>query len=396
MLENKNIVLGVTGGIAAYKACEIVRQLKKKGASVQCIMTEGAQKFITPLTLGTLSQNHVIIDMFEETKDWNVEHISLADKADILLVAPATANIIGKVAHGICDDFLTTTIMATKARVIFAPAMNVNMYENQILQNNITSLKEKGYEFIGPIEGNLACGYTGKGKMAEPEAILEYIDTNEEDLKGVPILVTAGPTREAIDPVRYITNRSSGKMGYAIAKRAKERGAEVTLVSGPTNLEKPEGINFIQIESAREMFDKVNDNFDNSKIVIKAAAVADYRPKIYENKKIKKSDDDLKILLERNPDILAYLGKKKGDKILIGFAAETNDLTTNALKKIEKKNLDFIVANDVSEKGSGFQADTNKITIFSASGAVKKFPLLTKLEVADKIIDEALTFLDKE
>ncbi|SMB93363.1 Phosphopantothenate-cysteine ligase [Desulfonispora thiosulfatigenes DSM 11270] len=399
MLKDKNIVIGITGGIAAYKSCEIISLMKKSGANIHCVMTKEAMQFITPLTLRTLSGNEVITDLFSESKNWNVEHISLAKMADVFLVAPATANIIGKIANGICDDFLTTTIMATKAKVVFAPAMNVNMYENPILKDNISKLKHLGYEFIDPIVGNLACGDSGKGKMADPKDIVNYLynlSGKKQDLKGVSILITAGPTRELIDPVRYITNRSSGKMGYAIARVAKERGADVTLISGPTNLPRPEGIKFIQIETALEMFTKVKENFASNNIVIKAAAVADYRPKNIANQKIKKSDGDMHIELERNPDILAFLGEQKGDKILVGFAAETNDLTQNALTKLKKKNLDLIVANDVSQEGAGFNYDTNKVTIFSATKETNKLPLMSKLDVADKIIDEAVTLLKKE
>lgn len=396
MLKGKNIVIGLTGGIAAYKTCEIISILKKQGANIQCVMTKGAREFITPLTLRTLTNNVVITELFLESRNFDVEHISLAQKADVFLIAPATANVIGKIAHGIADDFLTTTIMATKARVIFAPAMNENMYENPILQDNINRLKNLGYEFIDPVVGTLACGDSGKGKMAEPQEIVKYLKPQKQDLQGVSILITAGPTREPIDPVRYMTNRSSGKMGYALAVKAKERGANVTLISGPTNLEEPAGVNFIPIETALEMFNEVKKNFEASDIVIKAAAVADYRPKNFENKKIKKSDDDLQISLERNPDILAYLGQVKGGKILIGFAAETNDLTQNALGKLKKKNLDLIVANDVSQAGTGFDYDTNKVTIFSAIEEAKSLPLMSKLDVAEKIIDEALTLFKKE
>jgi len=397
MLKGKTIVLGVTGGIAAYKAAEIVSRLKKLGAEVHCIMTEGAQAFLTPLTLRALSGNPVITNMFNEPTRWNVEHIALADKAEIFLVAPATANIIGKVASGIADDFLTTTIMATKAKVVFSPAMNVNMYNNPIFQNNMMKLKKIGYEFIEPQEGNLACGYTGKGKMADPEKIVEYLNCLEKsDLKGINILVTAGPTREPLDPVRYITNRSTGKMGYAIANCAQQRGANVTLISGSTNLKKPQGIKVIEVETAREMFEAVKKHFNEYNVIVKSAAVADYRPRYYEHNKIKKTEGDMHISLERNPDILAFLGKNKGNKVLVGFAAETNDLKENAKKKIIKKNLDFIVANDVTQKGVGFGYDTNKVCLYFADGTQKELPLLSKIEVADRILDEVKMFLPKE
>jgi len=397
MLKNKTVVVGVTGGIAAYKACEIVSRLKKSGAEVYCIMTKGAQAFLTPLTLRTLSGNPVVTDMFQEPVKWSVEHIALADKADFFLVAPATANIIGKIACGIADDFLTTAIMATRVKVVLAPAMNVNMYNNPILQENINKLKNLGYCFIDPVEGNLACGYTGKGKMAEPEEIVNYLlGLEKRDLEGKNILITAGPTREPIDPVRYLTNRSSGKMGYALARCAQKRGANVTLISGPTNLDKPPGVNFISIETAQEMFLEVTKHFPKQDIIIKSAAVADYRPQSYNQQKIKKTADDLEIKLERNPDILSYLGEDKGERILVGFAAETNDLKENARKKLMKKNLDFIVANDVTAMGAGFGSDTNKVTLYFKDGSHKELPLLSKDEVANIILDEVCMLIKKE
>jgi len=393
MLKGKVIALGITGGIAAYKGAEIASRLKKLGAEVHCVMTKSATEFITPLTLRTLTNNPVTVDMFQEPKIWNVEHIGLADSIDAYLVAPATANIIGKVANGIADDFLSTTIMATKAPVVFSPAMNVNMLENSIYLENVEKLKKHGYKFIEPAEGMLACGYTGKGKLEEPEKIVEQLLgllNLKKDLLGKKVLVTAGPTMEKIDPIRYITNHSSGKMGYSIAEEARDRGAEVTLISGKTNISKPAGINVINIESALDMFEKVKENFDKSDIVIKSAAVADYRPKLSSDKKIKKKEGDLEILLERNPDILAYLGKEKGNKILVGFAAETNDLKENALKKVKGKNLDFIVANDILETGAGFKGDTNKANLYFADGSEKHLPLMTKSELAKNIIDEIL------
>ncbi|MFZ5943836.1 MAG: bifunctional phosphopantothenoylcysteine decarboxylase/phosphopantothenate--cysteine ligase CoaBC [Bacillota bacterium] len=394
MLEDKTVLLGVTGGIAAYKAAEIVSRLKKQGAEVHCIMTQGAQAFLTPLTLRTLSQNPVMTHMFQEPVQWNVEHIALADKADYFLIAPATANIIGKIAHGIADDFLTTTVMATKSKVIIAPAMNVNMYLNPIVQENIKNLKGKGYYFVEPVEGNLACGYSGKGKMAEPDVILEYLlSFNKCDLKGIKVLITAGPTQEPIDPVRYISNRSSGKMGYALARCAQQRGAEVTLISGPTNLDKPGGVNFIPVETASQMFLEVEKHFSRQDIIIKAAAVADYRPEKFNETKIKKTDEDLFLKLEKNPDILGYLGKNKGNKILIGFAAETNDLRKNAENKVNKKKLDFIVANDVTQEGAGFGCDTNKVTLFFADGRYKDLPLASKEEISHEILNEVLTLI---
>lgn len=397
MLTNKTVVVGVTGGIAAYKAAEVVSRLKKLGANVYCIMTKGAQEFLTPLTLRTLSGNPVIKDMFQEPVKWNVEHVALADQADFFLIVPATANVIGKIANGIADDFLTTTVMATKARVILAPAMNVNMYSNPIVQDNIQKLKELGYFFVGPNEGNLACGYSGKGKMSEPEEIISYLlGLEKKDLTGKRILITAGPTRELIDPVRYITNRSSGKMGYALAQCASRRGAMVTLVSGPTNLDKPQGVDFISVETAQEMFSVIKEIFEQQDIIIKSAAVADYRPQNYHPLKIKKSDDDLQIRLERNPDILSFLGKNKGNKVLVGFAAETNDLKENAQKKLVNKNVDIIVANDVTAHNAGFGSNTNKVTLYYRDGSEKDVPLLTKEKIADIILSEALKLINKE
>lgn len=398
MLKGKVIALGITGGIAAYKSAEIVSRLRKLGAEVHCVMTESATEFITPLTLRTLTGNPVTVKMFQEPKIWNVEHIGLADAIDAYLVAPATANIIGKVANGIADDFLSTTIMATKAPVIFAPAMNVNMLENSLYQENVEKLLKHGYQFIEPAEGLLACGYTGKGKLEEPAKIVEQLVSLlcvERDLAGKKVIVTAGPTIERIDPVRYITNRSSGKMGYQIAEEAARRGAEVILVSGKTALSQPPGVTRINVESAREMFEKVKENYESSDIVIKSAAVADYRPKNTAELKIKKKEGDMQILLERNPDILAYLGEHKGDRILVGFAAETNDLKENAYKKVRNKNLDFIVANDILEEGSGFQGDTNKVNLYFADEHEINLPLMSKKQVASKILDEIVSLLKK-
>ena len=368
MLKNKTVVIGVSGGIAVYKACDIVSRLKKLNANVHVIMTNNATEFVTPLTFQSLSQNYVVNDMFEEPKTWDVEHISLAKKADVFLIAPATANVIGKIANGICDDMLTTTVMATTGKVLIAPAMNTNMYRNPILQRNITILKELGYNFVDPESGRLACGDVGEGKLAQPEVIVNEVvnllTDEEKDLQGQKIMITAGPTVESIDPVRYLTNRSTGKMGYAIAKQAANRGAEVTLVSGPTNIAPPSNIKkLIKIESAKDMYNAIIENFDDNQVIIKSAAVADYKPKTYSDKKIKKNDDDLVIKLDRNKDIAYELGKIKKDKILVGFAAETNDIIENAKGKIQKKNFDFIVANDLTEEGAGFGTDTNIVKI---------------------------------
>ena len=339
MLKDKTVVIGVSGGIAVYKVCDVVSRLKKLNANVHIIMTKSATEFVTPLTFQSLSQNYVVNDMFEEPKTWDVEHISLAKKADVFLIAPATANVIGKVANGICDDMLTTTVMATTGKVLIAPAMNTNMYKNPILQRNINILKELGYNFVNPESGRLACGDIGEGKLASPEIIvntvIDLLNNRDKDLQGKKIMITAGPTVESIDPVRYLTNRSTGKMGYAIAKMAADRGADVTLVSGPTNITPPANLKkLIKIQSAEEMYSAIIDNFDENQVIIKSAAVADYKPKTYSDKKIKKSNDDLVIELDRNKDIAYELGKIKKDKILVGFAAETNDLIENAKGKV--------------------------------------------------------------
>lgn len=400
MLKNKTVVIGVSGGIAVYKACDIVSRLKKLNANVHVIMTNNATEFVTPLTFQSLSQNYVVNDMFEEPKTWDVEHISLAKKADVFLIAPATANVIGKIANGICDDMLTTTVMATTGKVLIAPAMNTNMYRNPILQRNITILKELGYNFVDPESGRLACGDVGEGKLAQPEVIVNEVvnllTDEEKDLQGQKIMITAGPTVESIDPVRYLTNRSTGKMGYAIAKQAANRGAEVTLVSGPTNIAPPSNIKkLIKIESAKDMYNAIIENFDDNQVIIKSAAVADYKPKTYSDKKIKKNDDDLVIKLDRNKDIAYELGKIKKDKILVGFAAETNDIIENAKGKIQKKNFDFIVANDLTEEGAGFGTDTNIVKIIDKEGNVNKYPQMKKDEVANVILDKVKSLLKK-
>lgn len=400
MLRNKTVVLGVSGGIAVYKACDVVSRLKKLNANVHVIMTKGATEFVTPLTFQSLSQNYVVSDMFEEPKTWDVEHISLAKKADVFLIAPATANVIGKVANGICDDMLTTTVMATTGKVLIAPAMNTNMYKNPILQKNINTLKELGYNFVNPESGRLACGDVGEGKLASPEtivnAVVDLLNNDNKDLQGKKIMITAGPTVESIDPVRYLTNRSTGKMGYAIAKMAANRGADVTLVSGPTNIAPPSNIKkLIKVQSAQDMYNAIMDNFDENQVIIKSAAVADYKPKNYSDKKIKKSNDDLIIELDRNKDIAYELGQIKKDKILVGFAAETNDLIDNAKTKIKKKNLDFIVANDLTEEGAGFGTDTNIVKIIDKEGNINKYPQMKKDEVANVILDKVKSLLKK-
>lgn len=400
MLNNKTIVVGVTGGIAAYKACDVVSRLKKLGANVHVIMTRSATEFVAPMTFQTLSANFVIKDMFDEPKTWEVEHIELAKAADMFLIVPATANIIGKIANGIADDMLSTTVMATRANVVIAPAMNTNMYTNQIVQENMDKLKRLGYKFISPDSGLLACGDIGEGKLASVDRIVEFVENEfevmdsevsvEKDLEGKRILISAGPTIERLDPVRYLTNRSTGKMGYSIASAAIKRGAEVVLVSGKTNINPPEGLyKFVSVESADDLYENMVANFDEADIVIQSAAVADYRPKQYSDKKIKKKDGDLVIELARNKDIALELGKIKGDKVLIGFAAETNDLLENAKKKIEKKNLDFIVANDITMKGAGFGSDTNIVKIIDRDGNIEVHPIMSKEEVGGLILDRA-------
>jgi phosphopantothenoylcysteine decarboxylase / phosphopantothenate---cysteine ligase len=393
MFSNKNIVLGVCGGIAAYKACELTSRLKKLNANIDVIMTKSAAEFVTQLTFQSLSLNEVIIDMFEKPKYWEIEHISLAKKADLIVIAPATANIIGKLASGIADDMLTTTVMASKAIKLIAPAMNTNMYENMIVQKNIETLKQLGYYFIEPAVGRLACGDIGKGKMAEPELIEDKIKElllKQQDLEGKTVLVTAGPTREALDPVRFITNHSTGKMGFAIAEKAAARGAKVYLVSGPSNLPTPFGVERYDIESALEMYDAVMKLMEKADIIIKSAAVADYRVAEISNEKIKKSEDEFVIKLHKNPDILQELGKVKGNKVLVGFAMETQNLIENAKAKVLKKNLDFIVANNLKTEGAGFAADTNVVKIIDKSGKVEDIPLMKKSELADLILDKAI------
>jgi len=393
VLAGKTIVLGVTGSIAAYKAAEIISKLKKKRAQVKVIMTRAATEFITPLTLQTLSQNPVGVEQFAEPKSWEVEHISLAELGDIFLLAPASANLIGKLAAGIADDLLTSTIMAAAAPVVIAPAMNVRMYENPITQDNIAKLNRLGYHFIEPAFGMLACGYEGKGRLAEIETIVDQVERillKNKDLRGIKIVVTAGPTREPVDPVRFLSNRSTGKMGYALAQQAAQRGAEVVLVSGPTSLSAPAGLKIIKVQTAREMRDAVFSHLPDSQVIIKAAAVADFRPKFVFEQKVKKGSEleEWQIELERNPDILYELGQHKGDRVLVGFAAETQDLLNNALAKIKKKNLDLIVANDLTLEGAGFGTDTNIVKIISRTGEVEEPPQMSKAALANKILDK--------
>ncbi len=391
MITGKNIVIGVTGGIAAYKAVEVVSRLKKLGANVHVIMTQAASEFITPLTFREISGQPVVCNMWEEPKQWNVQHITLATLADLFLVVPATANIIGKISNGIADDMLSTTVMATKAPVILAPAMNTNMYLNPIVQKNLSTLKENGYMVLEPASGKMACGTEGVGRLPEPEAIVKHVVdffSKDKRLDGKKVIVTAAGTREPIDPVRYIGNRSSGKMGYAIAAAAARRGAKVILISGPSHLEPPAGVIFKSVETTQQMMAAVLDEYDDSHIVIKAAAVADYRPKIAEQHKIKKSSDTLELILEKNPDILLELGKNKKHQILVGFAAETQDLLRYAKGKLEKKNLDMIVANDVSLPDAGFNVDTNIAKVVYRDGRIDELPKMTKESLAEVILDK--------
>lgn len=394
MLQGKTIVLGVSGGIAAFKAASLASLLSKAGADVHVIMTESAQKFITPLTFQSLTKHPVLTDIFTEPDPSELAHIALADKADLIVIAPTTANVLGKVANGIADDMLTTTIMATKAPVLFAMAMNVNMYENPIVQDNIDYLRSKGYLFAEPAEGYLACGWTGRGRLMEPEDIGAWIQDffsgqeHKQDLLGMKLLITAGANRESLDPVRYFTNRSTGKMGYALAEAAAKRGADVTLVSGPSHIKPYPGIaHVITAETALEMYDAVLSRLPELDTVIGAAAVADYRPKETHTQKIKKKDGPLVIEFVRNPDILQAVGEqKRPDQVLVGFAAETENVLANAQGKLLRKKADLFVANDISQEGAGFGVDTNIATILSHDGE-EALPLLSKLELSDRILD---------
>ncbi|MGM0410173.1 MAG: bifunctional phosphopantothenoylcysteine decarboxylase/phosphopantothenate--cysteine ligase CoaBC [Bacillota bacterium] len=388
---NKNIVLGISGGIAAYKMVEVASTLTKMGATVDVIMTEAATEFVTPLTFRSITHRPVETTLFTPPESFDVKHISLAKKADLFLIAPATANIIGKIANGIADDLLTTIIMATQAKVMISPAMNVNMYNNQIVQDNINYLKEKNYKIITPGAGYLACGDIGAGRLPEPEILVEHIkkEVTDKDLANKKILVTAGPTREAIDPVRYITNHSSGKMGYELAKMASYRGADVTLISGPTKLSPPLDVNLIEINSAQDMKNEITKIAKKQDIIIKAAAVADLKPKNYSTNKIKKSKKSLKeIEFESTPDILADLGSnKENGQLLVGFAAESESLVNNSIEKLKKKNLDMIIANNITKKESGFQSDENEVVIIT-SDYKEKLPLMKKSKLANIILDK--------
>ena len=393
MLKGKTIVLGVTGGIACFKAAALASLLVKQHANVQVIMTENATKFVTPLTFEQLTGQKALTDTFDRNFQHSVEHIAVADRADLVLIAPATANIIAKLAHGIADDMLTTTVLACDCPKAIAPAMNTRMYENPVTQDNLAALRRYGWEVAEPASGHLACGAEGKGRLPEPEQLLElclHAVAREKDLRGKRVLVTAGPTRESLDPVRYLTNRSSGRMGYAIAKAAARRGAEVTLVSGPTALPRPGYMEIVDVESAREMYEAVTSRAPDMDIIIKAAAVADYRPADVAEDKIKKKDGDLSIPLERTLDILAALGQNKREgQFLCGFSMETRDLIENSRKKLTKKNLDMVAANNVKVEGAGFGVETNVLTLITAEGE-KELPLMSKDAAADALLDTIL------
>ena len=393
MLKGKTVVLGVTGSIAAYKIASLASMLIKQHADVHVIMTQNATNFIHPTAFETLTRHKCLVDTFDRNFQFQVEHVSIAKKADVVMIAPASANVIGKLAHGIADDMLTTTIMACKCKKFISPAMNTNMYENPILQDNLKVLASYGKEIIEPASGMLACRDVGKGKMPEPEVLFQHIlrvIAFEKDLAGKKVLVTAGPTQEAIDPVRYITNHSTGKMGYAIAKVCMQRGADVTLVTGPTSIEKPHFVNVVPITTAREMFEEVTGRAEEQDIIIKAAAVADYRPRYVSDEKVKKKDDDLALEMERTDDILAYLGAHKTkDQFLCGFSMETENMLENSRKKLKKKNLDMIIANSLKMEGAGFGGNTNVVTVITEDFE-KELGKLTKEETADRILDQIL------
>jgi phosphopantothenoylcysteine decarboxylase/phosphopantothenate--cysteine ligase len=393
MLSGKTVVLGVTGGIACFKAAALASMLKKQHADVQVLMTENATKFVTPLTFEQLTGSKALVDTFDRNFVHSVEHIAVADRADFVLIAPATANVIAKLAHGLADDMLTTTVLACRCPKAIAPAMNTGMYENPVTQDNIERLRHYGWEIVDPATGRLACGTSGKGRLPEPEDLLEVVLhalAHEKDLSGKRVLVTAGPTQEALDPVRYLTNHSSGRMGYAIANAAARRGAAVTLVSGPTALKKPAYVNTVDVITAEDMFRAVMQNAPDADIIIKAAAVADYRPKTVADNKLKKSDDAMSIPLERTKDILGTLGgSKREGQFLCGFSMETEHMLENSRKKLEKKNLDMIAANNVKEPGAGFAVETNVLTLITKDGETA-LPLMSKDAAADALLDEII------
>ena len=388
--KKKTVVLGVTGGIAAYKTASLASMLVKNGYDVQVLMTKNATNFINPIVFETLTKHKCLIDTFDRNFEFSVEHVSLAKQADIFMVAPASANVIGKIANGIADDMLTTTIMACKCHKVISPAMNTNMFENPIVQDNLEKLRNYGYEVIDPASGYLACGDTGAGKMPEPSVLESYIMKNiamEKDMAGKKVLITAGPTMEAIDPVRFISNHSTGKMGYALAKIAMERGAEVTLVTGKTYIEKPDFVKIIDVKSAKEMFDAVDKEFDSQDIVIMSAAVADYRPKTVADEKIKKNDGETAIELERTDDILGTMSKRKKNQFLCGFSMETEHMLENSKNKLKKKNLDMICANNLKVEGAGFGTDTNVVTLITENES-RQLPIMSKEQVANEILTE--------
>lgn len=395
MLKGKKIVLGVTGGIAVYKAVDLVSRLRKAGCEVRVVMTEHAQQFVTPLTFKEISGNAVATNMWNGNQEFNVEHIALANWADAFLVAPATANILAKMAYGLADDLLSTTLLAAQAPIVVCPAMNTGMYENPATQENIAKLQERGVTVMPPAVGHLACGTSGAGRLPEPQQIVEFMSAffagREGDLRGLRVLVTAAGTREPIDPVRYVGNRSSGKMGYAVAQMAAERGADVLLISGPSALAVPPNVRIVKVETTNEMLEACLAAYGDVDIVIKAAAVADYRPRDVADQKIKKKTDDaLTVVMDKNPDILKTLGAKKEQQVLVGFAAETQNLLANAREKVVKKNLDMIVANDVTAAGAGFNSDTNIVKFLFANGEVRELEQMPKVDVANKILDEAI------
>ena len=395
MLQGKKIVLGVTGGIAVYKAVDLVSRLRKAGCEVRVVMTEHAQQFVTPLTFKEISGNAVATSMWNANQEFNVEHIALANWADAFLVAPATANILAKMACGLADDLLSTTLLAAQAPIVVCPAMNTGMYQNPATQENIAKLQERGVTVMPPAVGHLACGTSGPGRLPEPQQIVEFMSAffagREGDLRGLRVLVTAAGTREPIDPVRYVGNRSSGKMGYAVAQMAAERGADVLLISGPSALAAPPNVRVVNVETTNEMLEACLAAYGDVDIVIKAAAVADYRPRDVADQKIKKKTDDaLTVVMDKNPDILKTLGAKKEQQVLVGFAAETQNLLANAREKVVKKNLDMIVANDVTAAGAGFNSDTNIVKFLFANGDVRELEQMPKVDVANRILDEAI------
>ncbi|MBR2039715.1 MAG: bifunctional phosphopantothenoylcysteine decarboxylase/phosphopantothenate--cysteine ligase CoaBC [Phascolarctobacterium sp.] len=401
MLNGKKIALGVTGGIAVYKAVDLVSRLRKQGAEVRVIMTEHAQQFVTPLTFKEISGNKVAVSMWDSNQEFNVEHISLANWADAFVVAPATANILAKMANGIADDLLSTTLLAAQAPIIVCPAMNTGMYQNPITQENIAKLEAHGVTVMPPAVGYLACGVSGPGRLPEPQQIVEFIDDffakKDGDMVGLKVLVTAAGTREPIDPVRFVGNRSSGKMGYAIAQAAAQRGAEVLLVTGPSALAIPANVKGVKVETTNEMLEAVMEAYDKMDVVIKAAAVADYRPRDVADQKIKKKTDDaLTVVMDKNPDILKELGARKAHQVLVGFAAETQNLLDNAREKIVKKNLDMIVANDVTAVGAGFNTDTNIVKFLYPSGEVRSLEQMAKTEVANLLLDAVMELKAKK